>query len=89
MGGFFYRFATVKASFLVRRKINRKYLKSRANMSNARMTSRAVCPVYAAIAKWNVNIRRREARHRMVSALKHDPEKWKPVFRKDHASSRC
>jgi hypothetical protein len=22
-------------------------------------------------------------------ALEHDPEKWKPVFRKDHAQSKC
>jgi hypothetical protein len=21
--------------------------------------------------------------------LEHDPEKWKPVFRKDHAQSKC
>jgi hypothetical protein len=24
-----------------------------------------------------------------MTALKHDPEKWKPVFRKDHAQSKC
>jgi hypothetical protein len=23
------------------------------------------------------------------SALEHDPEKWKPIFRKDHAPSKC
>jgi hypothetical protein len=51
MGEFFYRFATVKASFLVRRKINRKYLKKIANISNTCMPGRALCPVYAAIAK--------------------------------------
>src|ERR1700733_8024264 len=24
-----------------------------------------------------------------TTGLEHDPEKWKPVFRKDHAPSRC
>jgi hypothetical protein len=51
MDGFFYRFATVKASFLVRRKINRKYLKKIANISNVCMPGGPLRPVYAAIAK--------------------------------------
>jgi hypothetical protein len=24
-----------------------------------------------------------------LAPLKHDPEKWKPVFRKDHAPAKC
>jgi len=44
-----YRFTTVKASFLVRRKINRKYLKVRTNKSNTRLTGQRRCPFYAAI----------------------------------------
>jgi hypothetical protein len=24
----------------------------------------------------------------MVATLEHDPEKWKPVFRKDHAQTK-
>jgi hypothetical protein len=28
---------------------------------------------------------RRRAQHHHCGALEHDPEKWKPVFRKDHA----
>src|SRR5271170_5718260 len=51
MEGFIYRFTTVKASFLVRRKIYRKYLKLRAYISNARLTGQHCCPVYAAIAQ--------------------------------------
>jgi hypothetical protein len=47
---FFYRFTTAKASILVRRKINRKYLKLVAYLSNARLTGQGTCPVYAAIA---------------------------------------
>jgi hypothetical protein len=26
---------------------------------------------------------------RMFGRLEHDPEKWEPVFRKDHAQSKC
>jgi hypothetical protein len=44
-----YRFTTVKASFLVRRKINRKYLKVGTNKSNTRLTGQRCCPFYAAI----------------------------------------
>jgi hypothetical protein len=48
---FSYCFATVKASFLVRRKINRKYLKTGANKSNARLTGQRCCPFYAAFGR--------------------------------------
>ncbi|MGB6939717.1 MAG: hypothetical protein WBE14_24175, partial [Xanthobacteraceae bacterium] len=34
---------------MVRRKINRKYLKVRTNKSNARLTGQRCCPFYAAI----------------------------------------
>jgi hypothetical protein len=46
-----YRPRTVKASFLVRRKINRKYLKVRTNKSNTRLTGQHRCPFYAAIGR--------------------------------------
>jgi hypothetical protein len=36
---------------LVRRKINRKYLKVRTNKSNTRLTGQQRCPFYAAIGQ--------------------------------------
>jgi hypothetical protein len=87
--GFLYRFTTVKASFLVRRKINRKYLKLRAYISNTRMTGQRCCPFYAAIAHESMVFGARKVHAPKPAALEPDPEKRKPVFRKDHAPSRC
>jgi hypothetical protein len=30
-----------------------------------------------------------KSKEKSGGASEHDPEKWKPVFRKDHAPSKC
>jgi hypothetical protein len=45
----------------MRRKINRKYLKSSGNKSNARLTGQRYCPVYAVIDGGKANARANKA----------------------------
>jgi tetratricopeptide (TPR) repeat protein len=44
-------------------------------------------PIYRnAVGRWRVYEKELTP---LLRALEHDPEKWKPVFRKDHAQSKC